>query len=124
MNFIHDKRHKKEKGNGFLPERRSAGPVGVISFLHSYPLSLAALASSPKGTPLSRAGNFTVTAKSRPLGQTSPGRGKMAKPERGTGGIAAGDDGRGIPARSAALSQKAALQMPFSSTTYPVKKGF
>ena len=67
MNFIHDKRHKKEKGKGFLPEGRSAGPVGVISFLHSYPLSLAALASSPKGTPLSCAGNFTVTAKSRPL---------------------------------------------------------
>ncbi len=60
MNFVHDKRHKKEKGKGFLPERRSAGPVGVISFLHSYPL--------------------------------------------GEGGIAAGDGGRGIPARSAALS--------------------
>ena len=26
MNFIHDKRRKKEKGKGFLPERRSAGP--------------------------------------------------------------------------------------------------
>ena len=89
MNFVHDKRHKKEKGKGFLPERRSAGPVGAISLLHSYPLSLAALDSSPKGAPLGCAGNFVATAKSRPLGE---------------GGIAAGDDGRGIPARSAALS--------------------
>ncbi len=32
-------------------------------------------------------------------------------------------DGRGIP-RSAALSQKAALQLPFPSTTPPVKMGF
>ena len=37
-------------------------------------------ASSPKGTPLRYAGNFTATTKSRPLGE---------------GGIAAGDDGRG-----------------------------
>ena len=47
-----------------------------------YPLSFAALSSSPKGTPLRYAGNFTVTTKSRPLGE---------------GGIAIGDDGRGIP---------------------------
>ena len=49
----------------------------------SHPLSLltAFAASSPKGTPLRYAGNFTATAKSRPLGE---------------GGIAAGDDGRGI----------------------------
>ena len=37
-------------------------------------------ASSPKGTPLRYAGNFTATTQSRPLGE---------------GGIAAGDDGRG-----------------------------
>ena len=46
------------------------------------PLSFAALSSSPKGTPLSYAGNFAATAKSRPLGE---------------GVIAAGDDGRGVP---------------------------
>ena len=46
------------------------------------PLSFAALSSSPKGTPLRYAGNFTVTTKSRPLGE---------------GGIAIGDDGRGVP---------------------------
>ncbi len=34
-----------------------------------YPLSLAALASSPKGTPLRCAGYFAATAKSRPLGE-------------------------------------------------------
>ena len=62
-------------------------------------------ASSPKGTPYGNAGNFIATAKSRPLGE---------------GGIAVGDDGRGIR-RSAALSQKAALQMPFPATTPPVK---
>ena len=45
-----------------------------------YPLSLATLASSPKGTPLRYAGNLAATTKSRPLGE---------------GGIAAGDDGRG-----------------------------
>ena len=71
MNFIHDKRHKKEKGKGFLPERRSAGPVGVISFLHSYPLSLAALASSPKGTPFGAAGNFAATTEAVPLGKVA-----------------------------------------------------
>ena len=54
----------------FLRKRGAAG----------YPLSLATLASSPKGTPLRCAGNFAATAKSRPLGE---------------GGIAAGDDGRG-----------------------------
>ena len=36
-------------------------------------------ASSPKGTPLRYTGNFTVTAKSRPLGQTLPGRGEMSR---------------------------------------------
>ena len=50
------------------------------------PLSLLAAfaASSPKGTPLGCAGNFIATAKSRPLGE---------------GGIAVGDDGRGIPGK-------------------------
>ena len=41
-------------------------------------------ASSPKGTPYGNAGNFIATAKSRPLGE---------------GGIAVGDDGRGIPGK-------------------------
>ena len=34
-----------------------------------YPLSLATLASSPKGTPLRCAGNLAATTKSRPLGE-------------------------------------------------------
>ena len=34
-----------------------------------YPLSLATLASSPKGTPLGYAGNLTAATKSRPLGE-------------------------------------------------------
>ena len=46
---------------------------GAVAFLRdlrkSYPLSLATLASSPKGTPLRYAGNFAATAKSRPLGE-------------------------------------------------------
>ena len=47
------------------------------------PLSLLTsfAASSPKGAPLGTAGNFIAAAKSRPLGE---------------GGIAAGDDGRGL----------------------------
>ena len=44
----------------FLRKRGAAG---------SNPLSLAALASSPKGEPLRYTGNFTATAKSRPLGE-------------------------------------------------------
>ena len=51
-----------------------------------HPLSLltAFAASSPKGTPLRYAGNLSATTKSRPLGE---------------GGIAVGDDGRGIPGK-------------------------
>ena len=108
MNFIHDKRHKKEKGKSFLLKRRSAEPVGVISFLHSYPLSLATLDSSPKGTPYGNAGNFVATAKSRPLGE---------------GGIAAGDDGRGIPRRAtvSAGNQRDSCRFPLRPT--PHEKG-
>ena len=40
-------------------------PAGVFF----YPFRLAALASSPKGTPYGNAGNFIATAKSRPLGE-------------------------------------------------------
>ena len=36
-----------------------------------YPLSLATLASSPKGTPLRYAGNFPATAKAVPLGKVA-----------------------------------------------------
>ena len=39
-------------------------------------------------------------------------------------GALAPERARTLPPRSAALLQKAALQMPFSSTTPPVKKGF
>ena len=45
-----------------------------------YPLSLAALASSPKGTPLRYAGNFPATAKAVPLG-------KVASPQAMTEGV-------------------------------------
>ena len=63
------------------------------------PLSFAALSSSPKGTPLSYAGNFAATAKSRPLGE---------------GVIAIGDDGRGIPCRAAvsAGNQRGSCRFP------------
>ena len=37
--------------------------------LRGYPLRLAALASSPKGTPYGNAGNFIAATKSRPLGE-------------------------------------------------------
>ncbi len=37
------------------------------------------LDSSPKGTPLRYAGNLIATTKSRPLGQTLPGRGEMSR---------------------------------------------
>ena len=50
-------------------------------YAKGYPLRLTTFASSPKGTPLHYAGNLTAATKSRPLGE---------------GGIAAGDDGRGI----------------------------
>ena len=43
------------------------------------PLSFAALSSSPKGTPLSYATNFTATTKSRPLGEG--GLTRSGKPE-------------------------------------------
>ena len=62
-------------------ERGVAGNFPAIA--KSHPLRLTTFASSPKGTPLRYAGNFPAIAKSRPLGE---------------GGIAAGDDGRGIPA--------------------------
>lgn len=50
-------------------------PAGVFF----YPFRLAALASSPKGAPFGNAGKFAATAKSRPLGQTLPGRGEMSR---------------------------------------------
>ena len=36
-------------------------------------------ASSPKGTPYGNAENFVAATKSRPLGQTLPGRGEMSR---------------------------------------------
>ena len=57
------------------------------------PQSLLRKASSPKGAPLGTTGNFAATAKSRPLGE---------------GGIAAGDDGRGLlPANAQFLEEHA-----------------
>ena len=44
-------------------------PAEAAALRGSNPLSLAALASSPKGTPYGNAGNFIATAKSRPLGE-------------------------------------------------------
>ena len=54
--------------------------------MRQYPLSLATLASSPKGTPLGCVENFTVIAKSRPLGEgglTRSGKTEGASPQRG-----------------------------------------
>ena len=47
--------------------------------LPQYPLRLTTFASSPKGTPYGNAENFVAAAKSRPLGQTLPGRGEMSR---------------------------------------------
>ena len=78
----------------------------VVSFFVVYPLSQSLrLCQLPKGAPFGAAAKFPATAKSRPLGE---------------GGIAAGDDGRGA-SRRAALSRKAARQLPFPSTTPSVK---
>ena len=65
----------------------------------SHPLSLltAFAASSPKGTPLRYAGNFTATTKAVPLKADFPRPGEdVAQRQKGECGIAAGDDGRGI----------------------------
>ena len=59
------------------------------------PLSLATLASSPKGTPLGCAENFASTTEAVPLDRLSPA-GERCRVSDRTGGIAAGDDGRGI----------------------------
>ena len=50
-------------------------PAGVFF----YPLSLAALASSSNRDAFCTAGKFAITAQSRPLGQTLPGRGEMSR---------------------------------------------
>ena len=63
-----------------------------------YPLSLltAFAASSPKGTPYGNAGNFAATTEAVPLDRLSPvGERGRAATEWGTGGKAAGFDGRG-----------------------------
>ena len=62
------------------------------------PLSLltAFAASSPKGTPFSAVTEFPATAEAVPLDRLSPaGERCRVATERGAGGIAAGDDGRG-----------------------------
>ena len=51
-------------------------------FYGDYPLSLATLASSPKGTPLGCAENFIATTKAVPLG-------KVASPQAMTEGVLA-----------------------------------
>ncbi len=51
----------------------------------TYPLSLATLASSPKGTPYGDAVKFTAATKSRPLGEgglTRSGKTEGVLPER------------------------------------------
>ena len=63
-------------------------------------------ATFPKGTTFGGGGKVSGTAQRRPLG----GAGERSETE-------------GVP-RSAALSQKAALQMPFPSTTPLVKIAF
>ena len=84
-------------------------PAGGVFCWETWKEPLQALrASSPKGAPLRSAGNFTATTKSRPLGE---------------GGCEHSEQTEGV-ARSAALSQNAALQMQFAATTPPVKMGF
>ena len=54
--------------------------AGAFVLRHLYPLRLATLASSPKGTPLGYAGNFSATAEAVPLG-------KVASPQAMTEGV-------------------------------------
>ncbi|HBB09619.1 MAG TPA: hypothetical protein DCZ68_06505 [Faecalibacterium sp.] len=44
-----------------------------------HPLSLAALASSPKGTPFGSAGNFVATSEAVPLGKVAATNGSRRK---------------------------------------------
>ena len=53
---------------------------GKCNFLQKHPLSLAALASSPKGTPFSYIRNCAATTEAVPLG-------KVAKPQALTEGV-------------------------------------
>ena len=79
-------------------KKASAAPVGAIA--------LTLFFASPSIAPQSLRDRFPFLS---PAVTSSPGRGKSAL------------SGERAPARSAALSQKAALQMPFFSTTPPVK---
>ena len=84
----------------------SEGSGAFLCGKRACPLSLALLGSSPKGRALGSPRELHLLAKASPFGR----------------GVTAGD-GEGEDAdRSAALSQKAALQMPFSFTAPPVKK--
>ena len=44
-----------------------------------YPLRLTTFASSPKGTPLRRAGNFAATSEAVPLGKVAATNGSRRK---------------------------------------------
>ena len=80
--------------------------------------------SSPKGRASGETGNFAWTAKASPFEERLPPlRGKMSRSDKRGSVDLRSKDGEGEDAnRSAALSQKAALQMPFPSTTPPVKR--
>ena len=95
------------------------------SFL--YPLSLltAFAASSPKGTPLRYAGNFTSTAKSRPLGQTLPGRGEMSR-QRQSGERVAKPQAltEGVSRRADVSAGNQRGSLPLTAATPPVKRQF
>ena len=82
-------------------KKASAAPVGAIA--------LTLFFASPSIAPQSLRDRFPFLS---PAVTSSPGRGKSAL------------SGERAPAPSAALSQKAALQMPFAVTTSPVKMGF
>ena len=66
------------------------------------PLSLATLASSPKGTPLGCAENFASTTEAVPLDRLSPAGERCRVSDRvGSGWHRVSDDGRGRLSRKA-----------------------
>ena len=109
----------------FLRKRGAAGSVLALS------VTAYAVPPLPKGEALAWRQSYRLNcevygfARDSPFEERLPPlRGKMS-PQVTKGGIwrvsaLEGEDAN----RSAALSQKAALQMPFSVTTPPVKMGF
>ena len=94
-------------------------------FLYPFSLLTAFAASSPKGTPLSYAGNFTSTAKSRPLGQTLPDRGEMSR-QRQSGERVAKPQAltEGVSRRADVSAGNQRGSLPLTAATPPVKRQF